>query len=107
MNAGKLDKKIIIQQKTYTVNSIGERVVSLSTYKTVYGKVEWATSKRLLEANKDSLMVFVKAIIRYIPDFSTDYMCSIDGTSFEIVSYIEVDRKAYLELMLIAKRNDG
>lgn len=65
MRAGRLRKRITIQNKAAVVNADGQPVYTWGTYLTVWASIEPATGKEYAEASTQAQSVMHKVTVRY------------------------------------------
>ena len=98
MRAGRLDRQIIIQQKTTTYNSYNEPTDTWSTYKSVYAEVIGRTGREFLTS--DQTIAERRAIfrIRYITGIEMTMRISYDSFYWDILDIRYLGRNMGLEI---------
>lgn len=99
INAGRLNKRIIIQRKTGSASSMTEPE-TLGTVKTVWACLEPLQGKAYFEANRQNSEVTIKITIRYLQGITPDMQILFGTRIFEIISIINVgERNCEMQLM--------
>lgn len=109
LNAGNLDQRITIEQKTVTDNDRGEAIASWSTLATVWAQAEPLRGREFFAAAQMQETVDVKFTIRYRADITSQMRVLWRGQAYEMVSPpIDVrGRRESLELMCVQGIRDG
>ena len=68
MIIGKIDRKLKLYKLTYTTNAYGERVVSGSSYVTIYGDFDFKRGNTTYDANALINDEIIECLIRYRTD---------------------------------------
>ena len=103
MNIGALDRRVILQQPTSTVNDYGERTVAWSTYATVWASIERKPSASQ-QTSAEQVVSFqsVTFMIRnssQVALLSPSYRISYDGKYYEILGVQELGRNEQLRVV--------
>ena len=102
MRAGKLDRTIVIQRVTSTVDDYGTPVEGLTTVATVRGqrvKLTIAEQLRAFGSVSDTVSVFR---IRHMDGLTTADRITCDGETFDLKGIEPLGRREGLELRCIA-----
>ena len=103
MNIGALDRRVILQQPTSTVNDYGERTVSWGTYATGWAAIERKPSAS--ERNSGEQVVSFQSVTFTIRNssqvelLSPSYRISYDSKIYEILGVQEVGRNEQLRVI--------
>jgi len=103
MNIGALDRRVILQQPTSVVNDYGERMVTWSTYATVWAAIERKPSAS--ERNSGEQVVSFQSVTFMIRNssqvelLSPSYRISYDGKYYEILGVQELGRSEQLRVI--------
>lgn len=108
MNAGTMDQRVTLQQRTQTQNALGEDVGTWTDVATVWAKVEPLRGREYFASSQMQSAVEVKISIRHRADVETTWRVVWRGQPHEIVSVIDPRAGGeYLELMCTAGIRDG
>lgn len=105
MQAGNLDRKVIIQQETRTQNAdTGELVRSYSTLATTFASVAPLRMREVIinnETDKSNRTLAIERYyftVRYFSGLNEKCRISLDGRIFNIKGYQEVGRKHWWKI---------
>jgi head-tail adaptor len=103
MIIGKLDRKLKLYKSTFINNLYGERIVSSSTFVTIYGSFDFKSGKTTYDADALINEERIECLIRYRTDIgvSPQYSLTFGTTVYSIKSIKEVGRKDKLILTLV------
>lgn len=102
MNAGELDQRVTIQNKSVTRATNGEEVVTWVDVATVWAKVAQIRGREFFAAAQMQDAVDLRVNIRYRSDVTREMRLLWRGNPLDIVGVIENGRKEALELMCIS-----
>lgn len=105
MRAGRLNRRITIQQVTETQDSYNALTESWSTYKTVWAEVVPKRAREYFSQAETVSQSDIMFRIRHISGVTTKMRISYDGNVYDIQSIIEIGYKEGLEIM--ARLNEG
>lgn len=104
MQAGKLDRRIDIEQRTLTKNAYGEETETWSVWATVWAQKRPKTGREYFEAQQERAESEVVWRIRHRTGIKVGEMRVNDGThTYDIESVIEMGRREGLELLTKAE----
>lgn len=104
MNPGKLRHRITFLRPEEIENEIGETVIDMKPFKTVWGSIEPIKGREYLEARKIQPEVTYRIIVRYIEDITPDMMIEFKGRIFNIQSILNIgERNQYMEIYAVEK----
>lgn len=101
MNAGKLNKRIILQTPTVSTDSELNVSNSWGTFKTVWAAVEPLMGREYLLANSTVPNVSTRFRIRYVAGITTAMRISYGSKFYNITTVIDVNEE-HRELILMA-----
>lgn len=93
MDAGQLDKKILIQQQTMTQDEYGQQLETWITIATVYAKIKPLVGKEFILAQQISTNLSHDVTIRYRRWIKPKMRVSYLDRYFEILAVIDSDEK--------------
>lgn len=106
MQPGKLDRRITIQHKTTTRNSVGGFVDSWSDYASRWAAHRQLTAKQAISGNEVDAMFYGEGdtvfIIRFDAQVSSDMRIQYDGNVYAVESVREINgtgRQAFMEIV--------
>lgn len=100
MRAGRLRRRVTIQEKTVSRNSYGEEIITWSDVDTVWAAVEPLHGREYTEMRRAGAEVTTRIIMRYRDDVTPAMRITWDSHVYDIESVIDVDgRHVQLELM--------
>jgi SPP1 family predicted phage head-tail adaptor len=100
MNAGKLNKRITIQEYGSTQNEYGEQVKTWSTTKTVWASVEPLQGREWFNAKQMQSEIEIRMRLRYTTDITPKMRIQYNALNYNIESVINVgEENRELELM--------
>lgn len=103
LDFGSLDERITIEEPAETQNSVGETVLTWSTYATTWAKVESLSGREIERYAEVVGFTGHKVTIRYRAGVTTSMRVVYDGRTLEIGSIIERDGRWYQELICTEK----
>ena len=101
MRAGRLNKKITIQQTTETQSSIGEVINTWATFAIVWAAIEPLLGREYFESQQVNAEETIRFRIRYVAGITPKMRISWHSRLFDIRSIINV-RERNQELLLMA-----
>jgi SPP1 family predicted phage head-tail adaptor len=100
MDAGRLNRKITIQQASTAQDAYGQPVVGFTTLATVWAAVEPLTGGLLFAAKQAQSQVTVKVTIRYLATVTTAMQVAYGSHVYAIDAIIDFEsRHETMELM--------
>uniref|UniRef100_A0A6M3J9L2 Putative head-tail joining protein n=1 Tax=viral metagenome TaxID=1070528 RepID=A0A6M3J9L2_9ZZZZ len=100
MNAGQLNKRIVIQQYGSTQNEYGEQVKTWSTVKTVWASVQPLQGREWFNAKQIQSEVEVRMRLRYTTAITPKMRIQYNSLNYNIESVINVgEQNREIELM--------
>ncbi len=102
MQLGDLDRRIRIEQCTYTTDSVGQRIAVWSTLITVWALVAYESGTEVYEASQKVAERVVKFIVRY-RSLNETMRIVYDGVVYDILAIEEIDRKRFLAIRTLKK----
>jgi SPP1 family predicted phage head-tail adaptor len=102
MQLGDLDRRIRIEQCTYTTDSVGQRIAVWSTLITVWAKIVYESGNEKYEANQKVAERIVKFIVRY-RTLNETMRVVYDGRVYDILAIEDISRDRYLALRTLKK----
>lgn len=101
LSAGKMDRKIVLQRFTETLDSYNESVKTWATLATRRASYEPISDGERFRASETAANVSARFVIRYSSAVSTlnpKDRLTFDGTVFEIVNVKEIGRREGFEI---------
>lgn len=98
MRAGKLDKTIIIERQSESVNTAGTVTSTWTTIATLRAEVLQASAGEFLKAHGEAESASIIFRVRYVADITTDDRVSFGGAAYDLVEIKEMGRRRGLEL---------
>ena len=102
LQAGKLDRQIVIQSLTTGQSVYGGTTESYSTLATVFAKVTPLRGREFFDSKAINSEVDTRFVIRYRNDVTTKHRISYDSKIYDIHSVQEMGRRAGTEIMASA-----
>jgi SPP1 family predicted phage head-tail adaptor len=102
MRAGKLRRRLIIQQATETQGATGEMAVTWGTFATVWGSVEPLRGREFWAAKEMQAQVDTRIRIRYLEGV-TPKMQVLDGARIFLIYAVIDPETRHQELQLMAQ----
>lgn len=102
MQLGDLDRRIRIEQCTYTTDSVGQRIAVWSTLITVWAMVVYESGNEKYEASQKVAERIVKFIVRYRA-LNETMRVVYDGRVYGILAIEDIERKRFLALRTLKK----
>lgn len=107
MNPGRLNRRITIQSKSVSRASNGEEIVTWSDVATVWGYLEQLRGREYFAGAEMQDAIDVRVIIRDRANVAREMRLVTSTGILDIVSVIENDRVATLELMCVSGIRNG
>jgi len=108
MDAGQLDQRITIQQRTVGQDAAGGATYTWSTLATMWARAQPLRGREFLQAAQTQANVDVKFSIRYRSDVAPTMNVSWRGVDHNIAAVMDVEgAKEWLELMCVMGPRDG
>lgn len=100
MPAGDLNKRITIQARTETVDSMGASVVTWANLATVWAAIWPVSANELIQNAQQTMIISHRIRIRYRSDILASYRIQFGTRYFHIVSIINPNEKReWLDIM--------
>jgi len=93
MQAGKLDRRLIIKVPTVTRDSYGGQINTLATLATVDGGVLPVAGSRLFEAAQFIDGAQIRFQMRWRDDFDKTAVITFDGRDYQVLRIDEIGRR--------------
>lgn len=103
IEAGRLDRRIVLQQPTVTRDSVGGPVESWSTVATVWAGYRPQRGDEVFAARQRTATREAVFTIRHRTDVTESTRIVFDGHNWDIVHIAELDRRAGLEIRATAQ----
>lgn len=103
MRAGRLDRRIIIEQNTPTLNSHGDEVDSWATLATVWAEFVPLRGAEKFQSEQTLAQADYRFRIRHRTDVTPKERIKLNGDIYDITAVLEIRRKQGTEIL--AKRN--
>lgn len=100
MRAGQLDRPIVIEQATYTQDSIGQEIPTWRPWLTTYAKWEPTLGSERFQANGAHSIMGGKFTIRYKTGIDPTMRILFDGKIYAIKAIAELTRRQGLEIVV-------
>lgn len=100
MKSGKLDRRITIQSRVETPNSIGEVVISYATFAQVWAEVVPLRGREYFTAAQTVPEAQLRIRIRYMTGVTEKHRIVYEGVNYDILHIAEIGRKEGLEIMV-------
>lgn len=104
MNIGKLDRRIVVQKRTTTVDTFGQRVETWDTRLNTWAAKRDEFANERVEAGQVVEVVRTVWTMRYNSSISPTDRIQYEGEVFDILGLMEVGRREGLRVMT-EKRN--
>ena len=98
LQIGKMDRRIVIQERTETTDSYNASVVTYSTFATVWADMRDTPGNEAYESEQLVPVRLTTFIIRYLDGVTETMRIAFDDRYYDIVSITRPDRKRTLEL---------
>jgi len=102
MRAGKLRRRLVIQQATETQGATGEMAVTWGTFATVWGSVEPLRGREFWAAKELQAEVSTRIRIRYLAGV-TPKMQVLDGTRLYWIDAVIDPEMRHIEMQLMCR----
>ena len=99
MDAGILRDRVTVQQATENRNSIGESILSYSTFAEVSASVQGVSAREFLLAGQQQVEVSHRVKMRYLTGLTPQMRLSWRGRTLEIISILEHENRSVHELI--------
>lgn len=103
MRAGRLDRRIAIQQNTPTANSVGQEKESWSDLHTIWAEVTPVRGAERYAVNQDAAVIEEKFKIRYVPGITPKNRIFYNNRAYDIKGVLEIGRREGLEIHASAR----
>jgi SPP1 family predicted phage head-tail adaptor len=98
MLAGKLDRRITIQQPVETQNSFGEVVVSFTNFAEVWAEVIHVSGREILTAGQILPDATLKINIRWLAGINEKFRILYENVAYDIQYIAELKRREGLQI---------
>ena len=99
MNAGILRDRVTVQQATENRNSLGESILSYSTFAEVSASVQGVSAREFLLAGQQQVEVSHRVKMRYLTGLTPQMRLLWRGRTLEIISILEHENRSVHELI--------
>ena len=99
MDAGTLRERVTVQQATETRNSIGESLLSYTTFEVVWASVQGVSAREFLLAGQQQVEVSHRVKMRYLTGLTSGMRLLWRGRTLEIISILEHENRSVHELI--------
>jgi len=99
IRAGRLDRKITIERKTTTTDSIGGVVETWATWKTAWSEVVPVSGREALRFNRPTASRVSKFVIRYLSGLTEKDRIVHDSQNWDVIYIREIGRREGLEVI--------
>lgn len=100
MKSGKLDRRITIQNRVETQNTLGEAVISYTTFAQVWAEVVPLRGREYFTAAQTIPEAQLRIRIRYMTGVTEKHRIVYEGVNYDILHIAEIGRKEGLEIMV-------
>ena len=98
MRAGRMDRKIVIEQLSVSQNAIGEAVETWAVLAAIWAEVNDLRGKEVIEARATQAEIDTIFRIRHIAGVKHDMRISHDGGYYNIRSISKIGRSRMIEI---------
>ncbi len=105
MNAGRLRRRVTIQQKQTTQDATGAQVVTWATLATVWAEVKHLQGKEFIAARQaaEGAQVSTMVLIRYRSDIDTTMQVVTGGQTMDIMAVLPDAKHTETQLMCMVR----
>lgn len=107
MQAGKLDQRVTIQQRSVVADAVGHDTITWVDVATVWAQCQPVRGREFFAAAQVQQEQTVKVRIRYRSDVTPLHRLVWQGRAHDITGVVPVGRKDMLELMCLQGVKDG
>jgi len=101
MRAGRLRRRVKIEEKSVVQDSYGAETITWSEVGTFWTAVEPLRGDEFLEQRRRGAEVTTRIVMRYLDEIAPEMRATWDGHTYDIVAVIDVDgRHRELQLMV-------
>ena len=93
MNIGRLDRKIVVEQETFSNNSIGEYTSAWSVFHSAFASVAKVSGSESVEADQITATNKVRFKIRFFDGINESMRVLYNGSYYDIIEIQELDRE--------------
>lgn len=101
MQAGPMDRRVVLQTASASTDSYGQGVQSYTDLATVWANVRYLTGRELLLAQQTTPNAQVKFQIRYRSDIDETSRIVHDGATYDIQHIAVIGRNVGLEILAV------
>lgn len=105
MRAGRLNKRIVIEQKTTVDDDFGQPIETWSTFATVWASVEYQSGKEGFTADQLQAELITRFRIRYLANVTALMRVKFSGVVYDIQSVMNTNERDR-EMLILAKTHD-
>lgn len=98
MQAGRLDRRIIIQQNIPTFNTFGGEVETWSVFSTVWANVKEKGGSEIFDSDQTAAVATTIFSIRFLDAVTERMRISYNGVIYDIESIIKIGRNDRMEI---------
>ena len=99
MKIGALDRRLLIEQPTFTPDTYGEGIVSWGTLATVWGSATPLQGRELFDAQRTDAQAEMRFTVRRRTDLTPKMRVVFDSKNWGIVAISEVGRGEATEIL--------
>ena len=99
MDAGKLRERVTVQQASEVRNTLGETVLSWSTFAERWASVEGVSARESLAFGQQQIDVTHRVRLRYLAGLTQNMRIQWRGRTLEIISLLEHNNRSEHELL--------
>ena len=103
MRAGRMDRRVTIQERTLTRNAYGEQVETWANVATVWGEKADLKGREFLAAAQLSADISTRFRLRYRAGVTVQHRLVCEELTYNIIQVAEIGRRAGLELFATAR----
>lgn len=109
MEAGRLDRRVVVQYKSVTKDSYGQEVITWVTRCTLWGEVRPLTGREFMEGRQETAEVSTRIVVRYYPGIEPEDRATVvvDGVTivYNVLAVLHVGT-GRRELQLMCREID-
>ncbi len=105
MLGGRLNHKVVIEQRTETKNTLGEDETTWSTYKWTWAQVSPLSGKEYLANNELQSVVTGRVSMRYLSGVTVDMRINWDNRIFDIISIINTEERNRELILMVEEQS--
>lgn len=105
MLSGRLNHKVVIEQRVETKNTLGEDITTWTEYKTTWAKVSPLSGKEYLSNNEFQSVITGRVSMRYLSGVTVDMRINWDNRIFNIKSIINTDERNRELILMVEEQS--